>query len=255
VKAEQKAQQVFGERAAFYTTSAAHTDPQILARVVALAAPAPDHAALDLGTGTGHTAFAIAARAGHVVGTDLTPPMLAEAAKLRDAHGADNVTFVLADAHHLPFAAGSFPVVTCRRAAHHFSDIDRAIDEMRRVLTPDGRLVIDDRSGPEDDEADDIMSRLDYYHDESHVRQYRPSRWRAMLEARGFAVDAVEPYTRHRPLRALTRDVSRANVTAINDILEALTPAQRALFDLCEVEGELYLNHWYVMVSARKIAV
>ena len=60
-KTEEEAKRIFGERASRYTTSAAHTDPQVLARVVELAAPQPDWLVLDVATGTGHTAFALAA--------------------------------------------------------------------------------------------------------------------------------------------------------------------------------------------------
>lgn len=249
---EGEAKRIFGERAARYTTSTAHADPQILARVVALAAPRSDWVSLDIATGTGHTAFALAANVQMVVGIDLTPEMLAEAKRLRADRGIGNVVFGLADVHHLPFPAGTFHLITCRRAAHHFSRIGQALSEMHRVLRSGGRLVIDDRSVPEDDFVDDCMNRLDRYHDPSHVRQYRPSEWRAMLTARGFTVDALERYTKHRPLTALTDDLSPENVRGIHEALAGLTPGQRAALNLRHVNGQEFLNHWYVTVSCTK---
>ena len=56
---EERAQDIFGRRASFYTTSASHADPQVLAKVLALADPKPDWTVLDVATGTGHTAFAL----------------------------------------------------------------------------------------------------------------------------------------------------------------------------------------------------
>lgn len=73
---ESEARRIFGQRAARYTTSAVHADPQILARVIAVAAPQPDWVVLDVATGTGHTALALAPRVRAVVGIDLTPEML-----------------------------------------------------------------------------------------------------------------------------------------------------------------------------------
>jgi ubiquinone/menaquinone biosynthesis C-methylase UbiE len=70
---EQKAKEVFGERAAFYTTSPAHTDAQVLARVVELAGPHSNWSVLDIATGTGHTAFALSPHVASVIGIDLTP--------------------------------------------------------------------------------------------------------------------------------------------------------------------------------------
>jgi len=249
---EQAVREIFGERAAFYTTSASHTDPQVLARVVELAAPQADWSALDVATGTGHTAFALASHVARVVGTDLTPEMLAEGEKLAHERGIPNVRFCLADVHALPFDDATFDLVTCRRAAHHFSDIGRALREMRRVLRPfgSGRLVIDDRGVPEDDFVDACMNELDRLHDESHVRQYRPSQWERTLAQIGFVVESIEPYTRHRPLTSLTDDVSPENVRRIHAILGNLDPEQREKLNLVNVNGQLYLNHWYLTLSA-----
>ena len=247
---EELAKSIFSQRAAFYTTSAAHKDPQVLARLVALANPRADWQVLDIATGTGHTAFAVAPYVAAVIATDLTPAMLAEAEKLKKELGASNVVFRIADAHDLPFDAATFDLVTSRRAPHHFSDIARSLGEMKRVLKPGGRLVIDDRSAPEDDFGADFINELDWYHDQSHVREYRPSEWRQMLAQAGFQIEAVEPYTQNRTLTSLTRDVDAERVKKIHALLESLTESQRELFGYNVINGEPHVNHWYVLLSA-----
>lgn len=247
---EDAARRIFSERAAWYSVSEAHTEPQVLNRVTELAAPAPDDSALDIATGTGHTAFALARHCAAVTATDLTPQMLAQAVMLRAQHGLANVHLAAADVHALPFGSGSFQRVTCRRAAHHFSDIGTALREMHRVLDPAGRLVIDDRSVPEDDFVDRCMNALDFCHDESHVRQYRASEWRQLLEAAGFEIESLETYTRHRPLTSLTDGVGPTNVRKIHALLAGLTIAQRRALNYTEVAGEPYLNHWYLLIAA-----
>jgi ubiquinone/menaquinone biosynthesis C-methylase UbiE len=248
--AEDRARAVFGKRSAFYATSPTHTDPQVLQHVVSLAKPQRHWNSLDVATGTGHTAFALSPHVNSVIGIDITGAMLAEAEQLRREKAADNVTFQIGDAHHLAFENERFDLVTCRRAAHHFSDIRQALSEMQRVLRRRGIVVVDDRSVPEDDFLDPCMNLLDTYHDESHVREYRPGEWRRMLEETGFHVETMEPYIQHRPLTSLTRDVSVENVKKIHDTLNRLTLPQREQFHLVEQNGELYLNHWYVLVSA-----
>ena len=243
---------IFGERASMYATSAAHTDSQVLAKVVGLATPHPDWSALDVATGTGHTAFALAPHVASVIGIDVTPEMLSEAERLRAGRSLANVGFRLADVHQLPFEDGTFHLITCRLAAHHFSRIDQALREMKRVLRPDGRLVIDDRSVPEDDFVDDCMNALDRYHDESHVREYRPSEWRKLLDGAGLIAEAVEPYVKHRPLTSLTDGVSPENVRRVYALLKRLNASQREVLNLVEMDGQLYINHWYIMLSARK---
>jgi len=254
-QAEDEARKVFGERAAFYATSAAHTDPEVLARVVSLAAPGPEWIVLDIATGTGHTAFALASHVRMVVGTDLTPEMLREAKTLRATKGLVNVTFALAEVHCLPFASDTFHLIACRRAAHHFSGIQRALCEMGRVLRAGGRLVIDDRSVPEDDFVDTCMNRLDRYHDPSHVRQYRPSEWQRLLEGQGFSIEAIEPYTKHRPLTSFTGKASPEGVRGIQATIAGLSSAQREALNLREVNGEPFLNHWYCTLVAHIVKV
>jgi ubiquinone/menaquinone biosynthesis C-methylase UbiE len=246
------AQQVFSQRAAFYTTSAAHTDKFVLDRVVELAKPQRQQVALDVATGTGHTAFALAPFVREVVAVDVTIEMLIEARKLKAERGVSNVEFRLADVHELLFDDRSFDVLTCRRAAHHFSNIDKSLDEMKRVLTDGGRLVIDDRSVPEDDLVDVTMNRLDWLHDESHIRQYRASEWERMLIEVGFNVETIESYTQHRPLSSLTDNVDPQNVAEIRAIITALNESQRKAMNVIEKGGKIYLNHRYVMIAAVK---
>lgn len=247
---EDAARAGFTERAEHYVTSATHADPDRLARIVAMAEPGPRWRALDVATGTGHTAFAFAPAVAWVTATDLTEEMLKKAERVRKDRGYGNVELLVADVHALPFPDGGFDLVTCRRAAHHFSDIDRALAEMRRVLKPGGRLVVDDRASPEDDEADAILHQLDTLHDRSHVRQYRASEWRQMLERAGFLPRAVEEYQQDRPLRAFTNQVPDADAAEVARIVAALTPRQREVFRVGERDGEATLRHWYLTVVA-----
>lgn len=246
------ARTVFGRRASYYTTSPVHADEAGLARLAELAAPEPHWRALDVGTGTGHTAFALAPHVASVVAVDVTPEMLAEAEGLRTAHAAANVRFCLADAQALPFADGAFDLLTCRRAAHHFPDTERAVAEMRRVLRAGGRLVIEDRSVPEDDFVDEITHRLDRLHDPSHVRQYRPSAWRRLLERHGFRLDHIELQTKHRPLTSYTEGTSEEQTRLIHRTVASLDAEQRQRLNLVEADGALRLDHWYVLLSAER---
>jgi SAM-dependent methyltransferase len=113
-------------------------DPTQLAPYdAALAAvdPAPTRA-LDLGTGTGQGAFAIARRFpdAEVVGVDLAEAMLAEARRKTPAELADRLRFENGDASSLPFPDASFDLVAHANMIPFF-------DELARVLTPGGQAV------------------------------------------------------------------------------------------------------------------
>jgi SAM-dependent methyltransferase len=245
-------QTIFGQRAAFYTTSAVHKDKAVLDRLVELAHVQPIDRVLDVATGTGHTAFAFAPHAREVVATDVTPEMLSEGEKLKAENGISHVTFQLADVHDLPFEDATFDIVTCRRAAHHFVDIVQALREMKRVLKSSGRLVIDDRSVPEDDFVEATLNRLDVLHDHSHVREYRPSEWEHMMQEAGCTIEVIESYIKHRPLSALTEKADPDDAREIASVVTALNEDQRAAMNVVEKDGEIYLNHWFVMVVGVK---
>jgi ubiquinone/menaquinone biosynthesis C-methylase UbiE len=120
-------------------------DPTHLAPYeAALAAlePAPDRA-LDLGTGTGQGAYAIARRfpRAEVVGVDLADAMLAEARRNTPTELAERLRFESGDASALPFADGSFDLVAHANMIPFF-------DEVARVLAPGGQAVFAFSLGP-----------------------------------------------------------------------------------------------------------
>lgn len=113
--------------------------------MLAAARPAPGMRVLDLACGIGDTAIAMAravAPAGSVVAADLVDEMVLGAERFARARGVKNVTFRQADAESLPFDDASFDVVTCRHGVMFFPQAQKAMREARRVLRPDGRVVL-----------------------------------------------------------------------------------------------------------------
>jgi ubiquinone/menaquinone biosynthesis C-methylase UbiE len=100
---------------------------------------------LDVGCGTGLFASRIrqALPGSQVVGVDLVPGMLAKGSE-RWKRMAGEVFPVQADSERLPFGWGTFDVVTCANSFHHYPNQGRAVEEMRRVLKPGGRLILVD---------------------------------------------------------------------------------------------------------------
>ncbi len=144
----------FGAAARAYTTSLTHSDPAALQLVVELAQPKPADTALDIATGAGHTALALALHVAQVVAYDLTEPMLAETTRNARARRLSNVTTRQGPAESLPFPDAAFDIVTVRQAPHHFADVRAAVREMARVARPGARVVIIDSTAPEDDSLD-----------------------------------------------------------------------------------------------------
>jgi SAM-dependent methyltransferase len=147
---------------------------------------------LDVATGAGHTAFAIAPYVAHVTATDITEEMISVAEELRRARRVDNVTTRLANAESLPFPPGSFQLVTCRLAAHHFPRVDLFMSEAHRVLMPDGLLAVMDNISPEAQNGAQHLDAIERLRDPSHVHTLSLSEWRAAFAAAGFAIQHDE---------------------------------------------------------------
>lgn len=243
---------VFSRRAAFYATSKVHDDKETLSWLVELAAPGKEDTVLDVGTGAGHTALALAPLVRHVDALDLTEEMLEEGRKLGRQRGVDNIAFRIGDAMALPFADGSVDIVTCRRAAHHFRDVRTALGEMARVLRPGGRLVIDDRSVPEDDEVDLFINRLDVLHDPSHVREYRASEWTALIEGAGLRLLSMRPYRKRMPLSHFTKMVDGRTASEMERLALGASRHVKEAVDLDASGGEVIMDNFFILIAAVK---
>jgi SAM-dependent methyltransferase len=102
-----------------------------------------DDRVVDVGCGPG-TAARIAGRQGaHVTGVDPSAVMLRLARRV--TRGTDGVAYVDGSAEQLPLAPGSATVVWTIASVHHWRDLDAALREVRRVLTPGGRFVAIER--------------------------------------------------------------------------------------------------------------
>ena len=111
----------------------------------------PQSRVLDLASGTGDVAFALASLGApaEVVATDFVPEMLVVAErKAADNPPAVPVSFSVADAQELPFGDASFDVVTVAFGVRNFPDRERNFSEVLRVLKPGGRYVILEFSRP-----------------------------------------------------------------------------------------------------------
>lgn len=99
---------------------------------------------LDVGAGAGETALVAARRAaptGHVLATDISASMLEIAAESAGHDGLTNLSTRVADAQHLDLPSDSFDAAISRNCLMLVPDHRRALDEIRRVLKPSGRLA------------------------------------------------------------------------------------------------------------------
>ena len=182
----------FSARTEAYATSVPHSQDDSLRLISEMAQPSQSDVVLDLGTGPGFVAHALAPDVRTVVGLDLSPDMARAAAERAGGEGLENFRIVIGDNHDLPFAAGVFDIVVTRWVMHHCLAPDRVVAEIRRVTSNGGTLIICDSVAPEDPDLARMMNRIELLRDRSHARNLSHSRWIDLLDASGFEVDRAE---------------------------------------------------------------
>jgi len=133
---------------------------------------------LDLGCGRSPNADAFPNR----VGVDVAP---------------DRGVYVIADAHHLPFASGTFPQIVTSEVLEHLADPPRAAQEMSRVLTAGGRLILT---------TPFVYPVHEAPHDYQRFTVYGLSR---LFSLAGFHVEQIKPlFTEEQTLAILIQRVA-----------------------------------------------
>ena len=180
----------FAEHAQGYSRSQSHARGADLDALIRALKPKKSEVALDVATGTGFTAVALAGLVGHVTGIDVTDEMLTQAGRLARERGQTNIRFELGDALKIGYPNSSFDIVTTRRATHHFENVPRFLREARRVLRSGGRLGIVDMSPPEGAEA--FSNRIERLRDRSHVRAFTQTAWKSMISKADLHIQSSE---------------------------------------------------------------
>jgi SAM-dependent methyltransferase len=242
----------FGAAAADYATNSYHAAGPDLRMLVEAAALTGGERVLDVGTGAGHTAMAVAA-AREVVGVDVTPEMLSAARNLARERKLSNVRFEEADATALPYEDCAFDLVTNRQSCHHYHNLPKAIAETARVLRPGGRFLLIDTVAPEDAGLDTFLNTVEFLRDHSHVRDWRATEWIRMLAAAGLEGQVLQRF----PIVLDGMDWVRrmrtpdTKVAMIRELFRDATAAQRAAFELRN-EEPWGLSLPAVLIDARK---
>jgi SAM-dependent methyltransferase len=195
-------QRQFGTHAAGYVASPVHAGGYSLTQLVEMLDPQPGWRVLDLATGGGHTALAVAPRVAWTVAGDLTHAMLVAARDHLAANSAGGVAFVRLDAEDLPFGTACFDAVTCRIAAHHFPQVARFVDEAARVVKPGGLVVVNDQLSPCDPKAARFVNVFERLRDPSHVWAYNEAEWKGFFAGAGLDVTGYEAFDTHHDLTA-----------------------------------------------------
>lgn len=187
----QSVREQFGANARFYVTHETHAKGASLQRLVDVVPFKSSWQVLDIATGAGHTAFAMAPHVAQVTATDITPEMLDLTRKGAAERGLGNLRVETVAAENLTYPTDSFDCITCRIAAHHFTSIAEFLAGCARTLKNHGYLVVIDNIVPEG-VAGDFVNAFEKLRDPSHRQCLSLAQWQSALSDQGFTVTHLE---------------------------------------------------------------
>jgi ubiquinone/menaquinone biosynthesis C-methylase UbiE len=242
----------FSRVAANYTRSTFHASSERLQEVLDLAQPQPGDLALDVATGTGNTAFALAPFVQRVVGLDLTREMLDQARRIAAERDIANAAWVIGDAGRLPFPSNTFDLYVVRAAPHHFRDIDAFLSEALRVLKPGRDAAFIDCAPPLP--ARDVLHEVEMRRDPSHVRSLTVDEWVSRLERAGFEVETATARELDWDYEEWMGNMAVAPPLAaeLAGIIESADGQAREQLHPVRRDGKLRHAYWHCLIRARK---
>lgn len=146
--------------------------------------PRGDERALDVGTGAGALALALAPVVQEVVGLDPVPELI----ELARARALPNTEFVEGDGAALPFPDRAFDLAGTLRTLHHATRPQRLVAELARVTRSGGRILVVDQLAPDDPAQAAALHEFETARDPSHTRLLTDEELRALFAANELAL-------------------------------------------------------------------
>jgi ubiquinone/menaquinone biosynthesis C-methylase UbiE len=220
--------------------------------VLELARPQKGDLVLDVATGTGNTAFAVAPYARRVVGLDLTREMLDEARRVAAERNIVNVDWVIGNAARLPFQDETFDLYTVRAAPHHFPDVPAFLAEAFRVLRRGRDAAFIDCSAPSP--ARELLHEVETRRDPSHILSLTLDEWVGHVERAGFEVEIAKVRELEWDYEGWmnTQAVEPKLAAALAEIIEAAEGEARDQLRPERREGKLWHTYWHCLIRAHK---
>jgi len=248
------ARERFGPRANDYRTSQLHAAGPDLTLLIEWLAPRPGEKALDVATGGGHVALALARAGVDVEACDLTPEMLEAARGLLEDNDC-TARFTVAEAGALPYPDAEFDIVTCRIAAHHFPDAQAFFNEVARVLRPGGRLGFQDQALPPEGPSAVLTDVFERTRDSSHNQAYNERGWMTLIERAELVIERSQLVDKRHDFGDWTarQDCSEVTVAELTrQMAEAPEGMRRWLEPEYEGERIVAFNNRHLVVLATK---
>jgi len=256
-EAKSRVQAQFGAHAAAYVHATNFRQGVTLHALVEAVSPQSGQRALDVATGGGHTALALARRGLWVVAGDLTAPMLRAAREHIAAQAVrGTVHYAQLDAEALPFPEGAFDVATCRVAPHHFPHVARFVRELARVVRLGGTVGVVDIVTPPHPKTARYINAFERLRDPSHIWAYSVAEWEGFFSDAGLSLTHSELFDTRHQLSTWAQRMGRDTPTTLRlaaMLRQAPSPVAAWLRPQFAPSGlDAQFSIWQVLLVGRK---
>lgn len=250
------AQSQFGRLAESYKNSKTHTQSNALASAATYLSERTYRTAVDIGAGPGFTAFDIASQCTRVIATDITPEMLEQVRSLRDEKGAPTTEMMLVQAESLPYSNDSIDLITCRTASHHFVNVTNWMNEVSRVLTKNGELIVIDTISPENQKAADWMHEIEIWRDPSHVKNFSLLEWKSLANQVGLKIEieVLSKVLLEYPDWTQRAGMDPEEAVKLGQALQNAPPEAKTAFDIQGTQAE-GINFSWPVINLRAVKI
>ena len=232
----------FSHSAVRYLSSTDHQSGPDLEMIRQIASQRFPSLTVDVATGAGHALRAACPFSGSCAALDLTIEMLQVAREHLTGAELANVRFIQSTADQLPLPEGTVSLLTCRIAPHHFQSVPRFLDEVVRVLEPEGQCVIIDTISPEESESDQFINEVEQQRDPSHIRSHTHKQWLGFFEMAGLETISVVFFERNHPFRewAARTGLDEDGIKSLEIRFQTASPDIREKFNVqLDAEGRV----------------
>lgn len=202
----------FTKQAIPFTQLSQHSNQYGLELMIKLSQPKQKDTVLDIACGSGIISCEFAKIVSHVIGLDLTPAMIEQAKVLQQEKQLENIEWKIGDVSNLLFDDNSFSIVVTRYSFHHLIEPQKALEEMKRVCIPGGKVVVIDVT-PDKDNVD-LYNYVEKLRDTSHNKALTLTELENMMENTGL----VDLKTEHHNLEMSLEEILQSSFPNPDDI-------------------------------------